>query len=78
MKEKGYYYDENGKYCEIELGPSFDDFPGMFTVASPIPLCDACKKADYVKHMGKYQRNICPQKIIIAHILIMKITVGTS
>ena len=32
----------------------------------------------YVKHMGKYQRNICPQKIIIAHILIMKITVGTS
>ena len=26
MKEKGYYYDENGKYCEIELGPSFDDF----------------------------------------------------
>ena len=48
MKEKGYYYDENGKYCEIELGPSFDDFPGMFTVASPIPLCDACKKADFM------------------------------
>ena len=47
MKEKGYYYDENGKYCENELGPSFDDFPGMFTVASPIPLCDACKKADF-------------------------------
>ena len=28
MKEKGYYYDD-GKYCEIETGPSFEDFPGM-------------------------------------------------
>ena len=23
MKEKGYYYDD-GKYCEIETGPSFE------------------------------------------------------
>ena len=46
MKEKGYYYDD-GKYCEIETGPSFEDFPGMAQVVSPIPLCDACKKSDF-------------------------------
>ena len=47
MKEKGYYYDDDGKYCEIETGPSFEDFPGMAQVVSPIPLCDACKKSDF-------------------------------
>lgn len=47
MTEKGYYYDENGKYCEIETGPSFEDWPGMARVVSPIPLCDACKKSDF-------------------------------
>lgn len=33
MKEKGYYYDD-GKYCEIETGPSFEDFPGMAQVVT--------------------------------------------
>lgn len=47
MTEKGYYYDENGKYCEIETGPSFEDWPGMARVVSPIPICNACKKSDF-------------------------------
>ena len=50
MTERGYYYDENGKYCEIETGPSFEDWPGMAKVVSPIPLCDACKKAEFDKN----------------------------
>ena len=46
MTEKCYYYDEDGNRCEGEVGPSFEDFPGMARVVSPIPLCDACKKSD--------------------------------
>lgn len=29
MSGIGYYYDENGVKQEMEIGPSFDDFPGM-------------------------------------------------
>lgn len=29
MMEKCYYYDEDGNRCEGEVGPSFEDFPGM-------------------------------------------------
>lgn len=47
MMEKCYYYDEDGNRCEGEVGPSFEDFPGMARVVSPIPLCDACKKSDF-------------------------------
>ena len=47
MTEKCYYYDEDGNRCEGEVGPSFEDFPGMARVVSPIPLCDACKKSDF-------------------------------
>lgn len=47
MTEKCYYYDEDGNCCEGEVGPSFEDFPGMAQVISPIPLCDACKKAGF-------------------------------
>lgn len=47
MTEKCYYYDEDGNRCEGEVGPSFEDFPGMAQVVSPIPLCDACKKLDF-------------------------------
>lgn len=41
MSGIGYYYDENGKRKEFEVGPSFDDYPGMARVVSPIPLCNA-------------------------------------
>lgn len=47
MIEKCYYYDEDGNRCEGEVGPSFEDFPGMERIVSPIPLCDACKKSDF-------------------------------
>ena len=47
MIEKCYYYDEYGNRCEGEVGPSFEDFPGMVRVISPIPLCDAYKKSDF-------------------------------
>ena len=47
MSGIGYYYDENGVKQEMEIGPSFDDFPGMAKVTSPIPLCHACRKADF-------------------------------
>lgn len=47
MTEKCYYYDEDGNRCEGEVGPSFEDFPGMAQFISPIPLCDACKKAGF-------------------------------
>ena len=45
--EDGNYYDENGVKQEMEIGPSFDDFPGMAKVTSPIPICHACRKADF-------------------------------
>lgn len=32
MIEKCYYYDEDGNRCEGEVGPSFEDFPGMARV----------------------------------------------
>lgn len=51
MMEKCYYYDEDGNRCEGEVGPSFEDFPGMARVVSPIPLCDACKKSDFDEMM---------------------------
>ena len=41
------HVDENGVKQEMEIGPSFDDFPGMAKVTSPIPLCHACRKADF-------------------------------
>ena len=44
MSGIGYYYDENGVKQEMEIGPSFDDFPGMAKVTSPIPICHACRK----------------------------------
>ena len=47
MSGIGYYYDENGVKQEMEIGPSFDDFPGMAKVTSPIPICHACRKADF-------------------------------
>ena len=50
MSGIGYYYDENGVKQEMEIGPSFDDFPGMAEVTSPIPICDACKKASFDKN----------------------------
>ena len=50
MSGIGYYYDENGVKQEMEIGPSFDDFPGMAEVISPIPICDACKKASFDKN----------------------------
>lgn len=48
MEEIEYYYDENGE-CH-EVGPSFKDYPGMAAVLSPIPICDACKKAGFDKN----------------------------
>ena len=47
MSGIGYYYDENGVKQEMEIGPSFDDFPGMAKVTCPIPICHACRKADF-------------------------------
>lgn len=44
-EEVEYYWDEYG--VKHEVGPSFKDFPGMARVVSPIPLCDACKKAGF-------------------------------
>lgn len=66
MSGIGYYYDENGVKQEMEIGPSFDDFPGMAKVTSPIPICHACEKQIlmkkvtklYVKCMVRYQANI--------------------
>ena len=77
MKEKGYYYDD-GKYCEIETGPSFEDFPGMAQVVSPIPLCDACKKSDFDENRDL---TVCKAygkmpKIIIVRISITQIMFG--
>ena len=59
-----YYWDENGERHEV--GPSFKDYPGMAKVTSPIPLCHACRKADFdeigyetlCKCMVRYQANI--------------------
>ena len=56
MTEKCYYYDEDGNRCEGEVGPSFEDFPGMAQVISPIPLCDACKKAGFD---SKHRQTLC-------------------
>ena len=80
MSGIGYYYDENGVKQEIEIGPSFDDFPGMAKVTSPIPICHACRKADFDE---KGYETLCKvygkiPKIITAHILITKTMDGIS
>lgn len=65
MSGIGYYYDENGVKQEIEIGPSFDDFPGMAKVTSPYQYAMHAEKQIlmkkvmklYAKYTGRYQTN---------------------